>query len=58
MLQPAIDHNDMLAWHVMSAAYEIYKDGSIKIVDLILTKQMIVTEVLQVLVLLYVALLC
>ncbi len=35
----------------MSAAYEIYKDGSIKIVDLILTKQMIVCEVLQVLVL-------
>ncbi len=51
MLQPANDHNDMLAWHVMSAAYEIYKDGSIKIVDLILTKQMIVCEVLQVLVL-------
>ncbi len=42
----------------MSAAYEIYKDGSIKIVDLILTKQMIVSEVLQVLVFLYVALLC
>ncbi len=33
MLQPANDHNDMLAWHVMSAAYEIYKDGSIKIVE-------------------------